>query len=181
MIARRRTGFTLVELIVTSTVAAMLVTTIIGLTLRLERQRQSLQSKHQIRAQVGLLRETFQRDLRQSTDGVTLNFNPIQLILKGYLATDQTGAPTSGYATVIYTVDQDNLIRIEQRGSEQQFELMWSGVGAMNIHVAGMGKPDTESNVPERLRVVLVDLQGRQLMDLTTTIRSDLSVEARDE
>jgi len=181
MTVRRKSGFTLVELIVTSTIVAMLVTSIIGLTLRLERQRQSLQTRHQRHAQVGLLRETIQRDLRQCTGGVAVNLLAGQLTLKGHLATDPTGAPTSGNAVVTYAVDQNNLIRVEQQGSQQRVDLLWGGVRDMTIRVAGMQTVAPDSSVPDRLRFILVDLQGLKILDTTTTIRSDLSVEVRDE
>lgn len=168
---RPRRAFTLIEVLVASTIAAMVVTATIGLTFRLDRQQRQLQQRFGYHHQTQLLRESFRRDLRQSTNiSVVPGGNGRQLLCSGPISTDAFGEPTLGNADVRYFVADDSLYREELANSGPRRDLLWRGVARMEVlhDIAADGRPN-------RVRVGLWDNDENPVLNLTCMLRGVVS------
>ena len=154
----KRTAFTLIEVLVASTIAAMLVTVTVGLALRLESRRKSLHVRYQNEHRVSLLREIIQRDVIQSDNLIA---TPNRLFLSGPLSTDERGAKTLLYADVIYSIEPGRIFtRIENDTKRDQ---LWVGVDSLEVLLAGPSSALPTGNGPSQVRVLVKDEQSNVL------------------
>ena len=112
-------AFTLIEVLVASVIAALLATTVLGLTVRLESHDRALADRMRNHQQNELLVEIMRRDILQAE---TIRVEPSGLQLTGAMATGELGRPLSQYAEVQYYVDDRTCLWREQISGDRTRE-----------------------------------------------------------
>jgi prepilin-type N-terminal cleavage/methylation domain-containing protein len=157
-------GFTLIEVLVTSTIAAMFVTAVLGLTFRLERQRQVFQDKYQNQHNVELLRDVIRSDLLQCS-GLSVGAN--ELVLTGSLSTNPDGEPTLEPATVRYAIESGGrFYRHESSRGNNDRALLWIGIQKLDVAIYG----HSGTGVPARVRCRIFGNGEKLLLDMSTML-----------
>ena len=164
---RIASAFTLVEVLVSSTIAVLFITSILGLMFRLEARHRSLAADTHGQ-DVTYLREIIHRDLLMCR---SLSVAQNEMRLQGAISTEPvTGAATLRPASVRYFVEPHGnnawLVREEfALGSGVRRDVLWVGVARMIVTSMGAGTSVS------RVRVQLDSTDNRTLL-VSTLARS---------
>ena len=159
---RPRSAFTLIEVLVTTSIAAILLGAIVGVAARLEPQRQQLQRDFRTSTRNHFLRRIVERDLVQA-NSVTLD--EARLVLTGALATDENGAATFQIAVVEYRVENGKLVRVESGLRRQRRQLLWIGAKQLLFQRLSASTGGTA------LRVTLLDEDNQVVLRVVRTVQ----------
>ena len=169
---RRRQAFTLIELVASAVLAAMMMIALMNVVWSATRDARMLKKTDAARASTTLLADRLRTDF-QNARGITVGGNDV--ILQGYLSEDpKTSDPTLLPATVQYQIvsvrEHRVLLRTVNGPGGSKSEPVWIGMGALQIEplaevdAEDMLQPDPAAGglapMPTSLRVTLTSHDG---------------------
>ena len=172
---RRRQAFTLIELVASAVLAAMMMIALMNVVWSATRDARMLQQADAARASISLLADRLRTDF-QNARGITIGNNGV--ILRGYLSEDpKTSDATLLPATVQYQIvnlrAHQLLLRTISGPGGSKNEPVWLGIGSMQIEplsevdAEDMLQPDPAAGglapMPTSLRVTLTNHDGHLL------------------